>query len=73
MRFQKKPIKVTAVQWKGWPHKIKGIVEHPKYPQCAMLSYNGYEICKGDWIITHKDKSQEVLGDYSFYTTYEKI
>jgi hypothetical protein len=68
MKYILRQKSVTAVQWKGWPHKIKGLEQHPKYPQLAF--FNALEVYKGDWIITHPSGDKGVMDDYNFHKTY---
>jgi hypothetical protein len=69
MRFRRIIKNVTAIQWRGWPHEIKGLKQHPTYPQCATLDSHE-EICKGDWIVTEGDNPPEVWSDHEFFQTF---
>ncbi len=73
-RLKKQPI-ITAVQWKGWPHKVKGIERHPKYPNLARLKddYMGHEICPTHWIVNYPDGGRWFMSDVDFNSKYEKI
>mgnify|MGYP001615497837 CR=1 FL=1 len=70
MKFQYKPKKVTAVQWKGWPHKIKGVLVHITYSQLGMI--NGEEVYVDNWVVT-EDGQQRVYSDWQFRQIFEKV
>jgi len=76
MKFRLKPKRVTAVQWKGWPHQIKGVNPHPAYPQLGFLFTGGaymLDVYESDWILTFPDGTKKVMGDYQFTEAYEKV
>ena len=76
MKFRLKPKRVTAVQWKGWPHQIKGMTEHPTYPQLGIVdnddSYRS-DVYQDDWVLTFSDGTKTVMTDYEFNEAYEKV
>lgn len=65
--YVSRPVKVKAIQWKGWPHKIKGLVPHPIYPQLATLSQyvTRPEIYATDWIVKNSDGTR-IMHDFEF-------
>jgi hypothetical protein len=69
MKFKRKEEKVSAVQWKGWPHEIKGIKRHSGYPQLAV--FEGEEVYQGDWIVTINNKVS-LWKDYEFKEIFER-
>jgi len=71
MKYKLRSRTVTAVQWKGWPHKIKHIKEHAVYPQLAMGPF-GQEVYEGDWIVNDHGEIV-VMNDGEFNDLYEKI
>lgn len=78
MKFRLKPKRVTAVQWKGWPHQIKGMTEHSSYPQLGSLpppGGNGYylDVYQDDWVLTFSDGTKTVMTDYEFNEAYERV
>ena len=78
MKFRLKPKRVTAVQWKGWPHQIKGMKEHPNYPQLGSMTAPtgvGYDsdVYQDDWVLTFSDGTKTVMTDYEFNEAYEKV
>lgn len=77
MKYRLKTNIVNAIQWKGWPHKIKGLEEHPKYPQLGYIRGiygNYYDIFEGDWIIkSTKGYVQTIMDKFNFENTYERI
>lgn len=74
MRYITRSKIVTAIQWRGWPHRIKGIEQNPVYPQLATLTdYTiPFEIYRGDWIVTEQGKKR-VMRDTEFKKTFKKI
>jgi len=75
MKFRLKPKQHAAVQWKGWPHQIKGMMDHPKYSQLGYLFSGGrwVEVYKNDWVVTFPDGNKTVMTDYKFEQTYERV
>jgi len=73
MKFRLIQKEVAAVQWKGWPHKIKGLEVHPSYGQLAIASFHNDEIYPGDWIITHADGYRHVMNHFAFEQAYARI
>lgn len=74
MRFKRRASVVRAVQWKGWPHQIKGIGEG-YYPQIAYFKTREgcvLEVYKGDWIVTESGETKP-WKDHEFQRTFKKI
>ena len=66
--------KIDAVQWRGWPHKLKGVVEHPKYPQLATLEeFPAQDIYPNEYIVTIKDGFIVIMRDYNFESIYKRF
>lgn len=75
MKFRLRTQIINAIQWKGWPHQIKGLVVHTKYPQLAMIDDDDYymEVYPTDWIVTLPNKIRVKMTDLELNNKYEKV
>lgn len=73
MKFKLRPKRIDAFRWKGWPHKIKGLVDHPIYGQCAAVDETGCTVYQGDWVLRYPCGSMEVWNEVEFAAAYEPV
>lgn len=72
MKYRLRHKTVDAVRWKGWPHKIDGLLKHPSYPQLAILGHPTYaEAFPGCWVVQEGDR-KVIYNNEAFLAKYEK-
>lgn len=73
MKVRLKPKIANAIQWKGWPHKIKGIEQHPGYPQLGSYPIGNLicDVYPRNWIVKYPSGETEILDDFEFHRKYE--
>ena len=75
MKVRKRTVIETAVKWKGWPHKVKGLEDHPVYSQMGYVygPTGGQSVYPGDFVVTDKDGFRVSYRPDDFEKLYQRI